>query len=220
MPILGEPVRKKAAEILARVANPVRIILFTQESDCQFCKDALGLAQELGGLSDRLSLQLYDLQKDVAKAAEYHVDKVPAFVVAGDKDYGIRYYGVPAGFEFSTLLTLVELVGSRDSGLKPESRAKLGSLTSPADIQMFVTLTCPVCPGAAFTAARLALESNQVSLSIIDATEFPQLAGLYNVMAVPRTVVNRGHSFEGALPEDRFVDEILQGASGLVVPAS
>jgi glutaredoxin-like protein len=148
------------------------------------------------------------------------VDKVPAFAIAGDKDYGIRYYGVPAGFEFSTLLGLVELVGSRDSGLKPESKSKLSSLTSPVDIKMFVTLTCPVCPGAAVTAARFALESDRVSLSIIDAAEFPQLADLYNVMAVPRTVVNRGHAFEGALPEDRFIDEVLRGASGLVAPAS
>ena len=216
--MLGEPVRKKAAEILAMVANPVRIVLFTQESGCQFCKDAVRLAQELGALSDRLSLEVYDLQKDAAKAAEYHVDKVPAFVIAGDKDYGIRYYGVPAGYEFTTLLTLIELVGNRDSGLRPESRTKLGGLTSPADIQMFVTLTCPVCPGGALTAARFALESDQVSLSIIDATEFPQLAGLYSVMAVPRTVVNRGHSFEGAVPEERFIDEIAKGASALIVP--
>jgi glutaredoxin-like protein len=216
--MLSEPVKKKAAEMIAKVANPVRLVLFTQESECQFCKDALGLAQELGGLSDRMSLEVYDLQKDVAKAAEYRVDKVPAFVVAGENNYGIRYYGVPAGFEFTTLLTLIELVGSRDSGLKPESRAKLGSLTSPADIQMFVTLTCPVCPGAAATAARLAIESDKVSLSIIDATEFPQLAGLYNVMAVPRTVVNRGHSFEGAMPEERFVDEITKGSGSLIVP--
>jgi alkyl hydroperoxide reductase subunit AhpF len=118
---------------------------------------------------------------------------VPAFVVAGDKDYG-----------------------SRDSGLKPESRTKLVGLTSPADIQIFVTLTCPVCPGAAVTAARFAIESDKVSLSIIDAAEFPQLAGLYNVMAVPRTVVNRGHAFEGAMPKERFIDEVLRGASGLV----
>jgi glutaredoxin-like protein len=218
MPILSEPVQKKAAEILAKLANPVRLVLFTRESDCQFCKDAVGLAQELSGLSDRLSLEVYDLQKDAAKAAEFHVDKAPAFVVAGEKDYGIRYYGVPAGFEFTTLLTLVELVGSRDSGLKPESKAKLSSLTSPADIQMFVTLTCPVCPGAAVTAARFAIESDQVSLSIIDAAEFVQLAGLYNVMAVPRTVVNRGHSFEGAIPEERFIDEITKGTSALVMP--
>jgi glutaredoxin-like protein len=216
--MLSEPVKKKAAEILAGLANPVRLVVFTQESDCQFCKDAVGLAQELGGLSDRLSVEVHDLQKEAPKAAEHHVDKVPAFVVTGDKDYGIRYYGVPAGYEFSTLLNLVELVGSRESGLTPESKTKLGSLTSPVDIQMFVTLTCPVCPLAAATAARFALESEHVSLSIIDASEFPQLAGLYDVMAVPRTVVNRGHSFEGVVPEERFVDEIARGAGGLIVP--
>ena len=218
MAMLNEPVKKKAAEMLAKVANPVRLLLFTQVSECQFCKDALGLAQELRGLSDRLSLEVYDLQKDVAKAAEYRVDKVPAFVVAGERDYGIRYYGVPAGFEFSTLLSLIELVGARNGGLKPETMTKLAGLTSPADIQMFVTLTCPVCPMAALTAARFALESDKVSLSIIDATEFPQLAGLYNVVAVPRTVVNRGHAFEGAVPEERFIDEITKGSSALVVP--
>jgi glutaredoxin-like protein len=216
--MLGEPVRKKAAEILAKVANPVRLVLFTQESDCQFCKDAVVLVQELGGLSDKLSVEVLDLQKDSAKAAEYRVDKVPAFVVAGEKDYGIRYYGVPAGFEFSTLLGLVEIVGGRDSGLKPETRAKLTGLTSPADIQMFVTLTCPVCPIAAAVAARFAIESDRVSLSIVDAAEFQQLAGLYNVMAVPRTVVNRGHSFEGLLQEERFVDEIIKGAGALAMP--
>jgi len=218
VPTLGEPVRKKAAEILDKLANPVRLVLFTQEGDCQFCKDAAGLTQELGGLSNKLSIEVYDVHKESAKATEYHVDKVPAFVVTGDKDYGVRYYGVPAGYEFTTLLTLVELVGRRDSGLGQEARAKLAGLTSPVDLQMFVTLTCPVCPTAAVTAARLALESDRISLNIIDATEFPQLAGLYNVMAVPKTVVNRGHSFEGALPEDRFVDALLKGASSLVIP--
>jgi glutaredoxin-like protein len=218
MPLLNDPVRKKATELLATVENPVRLVLFIQENDCQFCKDAAGLAQELDGLSDKLSIEVLDLQKDSQKAAEYHVDKVPAFVVAGEKDYGIRYYGVPAGFEFTTLLTSIELVGHRDSGLKPETRAKLSGLTSPLDMQMFVTLTCPVCPTGAVTAARLALESDRVTLSVIDATEFPQLAGLYNVTAVPKTVVNRGHSFEGALPEDRFVDELLRGSSPLVMP--
>jgi glutaredoxin-like protein len=218
MAMLSEPVKKKASEMLVKVPNPVRLVLFTQESDCMFCRDALGLAQELGGLSDRLSVEVYNLHEDAAKATEYHVDKAPAFVVTGEKDYGIRYYGVPAGFEFSTLLSLIELVGARNSGLRPETMTKLAGLTSPADIQMFVTLTCPVCPMAALTAARLALESDKVSLSIIDAAEFPQLAGLYNVMAVPRTVVNRGHSFEGAMPEERFIDEITRGAGALVMP--
>jgi glutaredoxin-like protein len=216
--MLGEPVKKKAAEIIGKVANPVRLVLFTQENECQFCRDAVGLAQEVGGLSDRLAVEFYDLQKDDAKAAEYHVDKAPAFVVIGDKDYGLRYYGVPAGFEFTTLLNLVELVGRRDSGLSPEARARLTEVASPIDLQVFVTLTCPVCPRAAGVAASLAVESEYISLSIIDAAEFPRLAGLYNVMAVPRAVVNRGHSFEGAMPEDRFIDEVIKGAGTLIMP--
>lgn len=204
--------------MLANLANPVRLVLFTEDSGCQFCKEAAGLAQELAGLSDRLTVEVLDLQKDHLKAADFHVDKVPAFVVVGERDYGIKYYGVPAGYEFTTLLTLLDLAGRRNSGLQPENRSKLNLLSSSLDIQMFVTLTCPVCPMAAATAARIAIESDKLSVSIIDATEFPQLAGLYNVMAVQRTVVNRGHSFEGALPETLFVNEVLQGASGLVAP--
>jgi hypothetical protein len=81
-----------------------------------------------------------------------------------------------------------------------------------------VTLSCPVCPSAAALAARLAVESDKVSVSVIDASEFPHLASLYGVMAVPKTVVNRGHSFEGARPEEAFVDELLKGASPLATP--
>jgi glutaredoxin-like protein len=210
--MMSETVRTKAAEILTKLPNPVRLVVFTQENECRFCKEAREMAQELAGLTDKLSVEVYDLQKDSAKAAEYGVDKMPAICVTGDKNYGIRYYGVPAGFEFSTLLALIELVGRRDSGLKSEARAKLAGLSSPIDLQVFVTLTCPVCPLAAGVAASLAVESDNISLSIIDAGEFPQLAGLYNVMAVPKTVVNRGYSFEGALPEERYIDEVIKGA--------
>jgi glutaredoxin-like protein len=218
MTILSEPVKNKAGELLAKVANPVKLVLFTQEMECQFCREARSVVEELAALSDKLSVEVFDMAKDSAKAAEFGVDKVPAICVTGDKDYGIRYYGVPAGFEFTSLLSLIELVGARNGGLKAETMTKLAGLTSTADIQMFVTLTCPVCPMAALTAARFAMESDKVSLSIIDATEFPQLAGIYNVMAVPRTVVNRGHAFEGVVPEERFVDEITKGSGSLIVP--
>jgi len=198
---------------LAVLPNPVRIVVFTQENECRYCKEAQEMAQDLAGLSDKLPVKVCDLSKDAEQAARYPVDRTPAFVIVGEQDYGIRYYGVPAGFEFTTLLALVELVGRRDSGLKPEQRAKLAGLALPVNLQVFVTLTCPVCPLAAGTAAGLAIEKDNISLSIIDAGEFPELAGLYNVMAVPKTVVNRGHSFEGALPEDRFVDEVLKGVA-------
>jgi glutaredoxin-like protein len=214
--MMNQMVKAKATEIVAKIPNPVRLVVFTQDSECRYCKEATEIARQVAGLSDRLWVEVHDLQKDTAQAAEYRVDKAPAICVTGDKNYGIRYYGVPSGYEFSTLLALIELVGRRDSGLKPEARARLAGLASPVDLQVFVTLTCPVCPLAAGVAASLAVERDNISLSIVNATEFPQLAGLYNVMAVPRTVVNRGYAFEGALNEDRFIDEVLRGASGLV----
>jgi alkyl hydroperoxide reductase subunit AhpF len=95
--MMSELVRKKAAEMLAKVPNPVRLVVFIQENECRFCKETRELAQELAGLSDKLSVEVYDLVKDSAKGAEYRVDKVPAICATGDKDFRIRYYGVPAG---------------------------------------------------------------------------------------------------------------------------
>jgi hypothetical protein len=67
-------------------------------------------------------------------------------------------------------------------------------------------------------AHRFALESDMVTASVVDAGEFPVLANLYSVMAVPKTVVNRTHQFEGAMPEEKFLEEVLRGA-GVVGPA-
>ncbi len=59
-------------------------------------------------------------------------------------------------------------------------------------------------------AHRFALESDLIKADCIEATEFPDLAGKYRVYAVPKTVINEGTSIEGALPEEFFLERILQ----------
>ena len=212
MPIISAPVRAQAAARLARLPNPVRLVVFTQQADCRFCRENRELAEELAGLSSGISVEVHDLLLDKVQAAAYAVDRVPAVCVAGEHDHGIRFYGVPTGFEFNSLLSAVEVVAKRDSGLSTESRQRLSAISGSLDIQVFTTLTCPVCPAVAMLAHRLAFEHPGTIASVIDSAEFAQLAGLYNVTTVPKTVVNRRHAFDGALPEDRFVDEVLKGA--------
>ena len=172
------------------------------------------MAEEVAALApDKVQLEVWDFATDTEKARELNIERVPAIAVLGEKDYGIRFYGVPAGFEFTTFIAALELVAGRDSGLKPETRARLKTLTKPVDLYVFATLTCPVCPLATSLAHRLAIESDFITASVIDSAEFPELAAQYSVMAVPRMVVNKGYSFEGALPEDRFVEEVLKGAT-------
>jgi hypothetical protein len=66
---------------------------------------------------------------------------VPAIAVIGAKDYGIRIYGIPSGYEFGTLIEDIRLVSEGDSGLSPETRATVARLTRPVRIQVFITPT-------------------------------------------------------------------------------
>lgn len=214
MSLLSDPVREKAAKLLANLPNPVKLVVFTQEMECPHCRENRMLVEEVGSLSDQLTVEVYNLLVDAEKAKEHGVDKVPAVCVVGADDPGIHFYGIPAGFEFTSLLQSVGIVGSGDSGLSSATREKLGALGSPVDIQVFVTLTCPVCPLMATLAHRFALESRLVRASVIDAGEFPLLASLYEVMTVPKTVVNRKVFLDGPVPEARLLEGILEAVPG------
>jgi glutaredoxin-like protein len=197
-------------ERFAELTNPVKLVHFTQASNLQYGAEARQLLEELTQISGMVSLETYDFQNDKEKVAEYAIDNVPATVIRNGKDYGIRFYGLPAGFEFSALLDAILIVSKGDSGLRPETREKLAQLTQPLHLQVFTTPTCPYCPPAVKMAYQFAVESDFVRADGIEATEFPDLAARYHVLAVPKTIVNGDAHVEGTLPEHFFLDAILK----------
>jgi len=219
MAIFSDPDRKRIKELLSDMENPVRLVHFTQELECPLCRETKQLLDDLVGLSGKLSLETYNLQLDSDKASTYRVDKAPATLVIGAKDYGVRLYGIPAGYEIVVLLESILRVSQGKSGLEQDSIEKLKNLKSPLHIEVFVTPTCPYCPGAARVAHQMAIESNLISADTIEATEFPELAGQYRVRGVPKTVVNGAFGIEGSLPEAEFVEEILRAAGSRTAPA-
>jgi glutaredoxin-like protein len=141
MPLLNEQIRKEVKSMLAEVPNPVTFKVFTQEMECQYCQDTRELIEEVASLSDRLSVEVYDFEKDKAVADELGIDKIPAVAIVGPKDHGIRLYGIPAGYEFGSLIEDIRLVSQGDSGLSPEAREVVAKLTKPIRIQVFITPT-------------------------------------------------------------------------------
>ncbi|HEY9462847.1 MAG TPA: thioredoxin family protein, partial [Vicinamibacterales bacterium] len=122
----------------------------------------------------------------------------------------IRFLGAPAGYEFMSLIEAVILAGTSDSGLTPESRALVARhVTTPLEIQVFVTPTCPHCPRAVTLAHRLAVESPLITASCVEATEFMDLSRKFRVTGVPKTIVNESIEILGALPEDQFVRTVV-----------
>ncbi len=128
-------------ERLKEMVNPVRLVHFTQELNLEYGRETLQLIQELTQLSDKLSLEVYNFLLDKEKVGEYAVDKVPATVVRNAKDYGIRFYGLPAEYEFSALLDAILAASKNDSGLRAESKEKLRKVTQPLHLEVFVTPT-------------------------------------------------------------------------------
>ncbi|MFN7209066.1 MAG: protein disulfide oxidoreductase [Aggregatilineales bacterium] len=197
--------REYLAQEFSQLSQPVKLVLFTSAHDCEYCTETRQIAAEVAALSPQLSLEEHDREGEPEIAAQYQVDKSPALVVmrGGDqpKDFGIRYYGIPAGYEFSSLIHSILMVGKGESGLSAAAKAWAASLTQPIHIQVFVTPSCPYCPQAVVLAHRFALESDLIRADMVEAMEFPDLAERYQVMGVPRTVINEHVHIEGAAPE-------------------
>lgn len=210
MTILKEKDRQEIKKRLGELKGNVRLLFFTQELECQFCRETGQLLREVAELSDKLKLETYNLITDKVIADTFNVDKIPATVVMSEeKDYGIRYYGIPSGYEFASLLESIEMVSTGKTQLSEGVIEKVKQIDKPVHIQVFVTPTCPYCPPAVLMGHALALLNDNIKADMIEATEFPHLANKYNVRGVPRIVINEDHHFEGALPEQQYLDEVL-----------
>lgn len=193
----------------SQLQEDVRLVVFTQEFECEFCAEVRELAEELASLSDKIRAEIYDFQSDRSLAERWRVDKIPALLIFGDREYGIRFFGMPSGYEFMTLVDDIIDVSRRSSRLNPSVKERVRAIDEPVHIQVFVTPTCPYCPLAVRVAHQMALENPVITADMIEVLEFPHLANRYQVMAVPKIVINDAVAFEGAVPEQLFLEYVL-----------
>jgi glutaredoxin-like protein len=210
MAFLDKKVRADIENIFKGLRNDVTLRYFTQEMECRFCKETHELLEEVRGLSPRIKLEAFDLVKDAEESARYGITKIPALAVMDEKDYGIRFYGIPSGYEFNSLIEAIKLVSTGETLLSPEAKQFLDKLEKDVHLQVFVTPTCPYCPGTVILAHQMAYYSPKVKADMIEATEFPQLSQKFNVYGVPRMVINETGSIEGAASEKMVLQKIAE----------
>lgn len=214
MSLIKEKDRQHLIKEFEALREPVKILVFTQEMECEYCRETRAIAEEVASLSPKISLEIYDFVADQQVVEQYGIDKIPATVImrGGEKpkDYGIRYYGIPAGYEFSSLIEDILMISAGESGLNQETKTQLAALTQPLHFQVFVTPTCPYCPAAVRLAHQMALESDLVRADMVEAIEFPHLSMKYQVQGVPRTVINESVHLEGAAPEYMVLEKIRE----------
>lgn len=210
MSLFDDKIKKQLSEILSQMMSNVNILYFTQEFECVTCRDVHVFLNEFVSLSEKLKLNVFDFAKDKEKADYYRVNKIPSIVILDkdDNDTRIKFYGAPAGYEINSFVqTLLEISGKKERLPDPVLN-RISKINKDIHIQVFVALSCPLCPVAVGTAHRLALENKNIRADMIDAVSFTYLANKYLVTGVPKTIINEKIEITGAEPIEKLLDAI------------
>jgi alkyl hydroperoxide reductase subunit AhpF len=142
MAILTERDRTAVRTELAKLGGPVKLVVFTTELGAtEYTVETERLVREVAECSDQITVEALNLHIDRARAETYGVDRVPAIVVEGARDYGIRFFGIPMGYEFTNLIDSMIAASSGTPSLGAETLERLAGLKERVHIQVFATPT-------------------------------------------------------------------------------
>lgn len=210
MNMFNEELQGQLKEVFKDLKDNVTIALFTKEGECYTCEETRAYMQEVTELSDKLALNVYDIEKDADKAKAYHIEMVPSIVLlnAMGEYQGVKFNGIPAGHEINSFITALLEVSGHESAVSKELEDRIKKIDKPVNIKVFVTLSCQHCPGAVQKAHKIALMNNFVEAEMIEAETFEELSDKYNVTSVPKIVINDTLELVGNQPIEEFLKKI------------
>ena len=119
----------------------------------------------------------------------------------------VIFMGTPSGYEFQTMVEdVVDLSNGPD--VPEDIKGRLEKIDKPVEILVLVTPQCPYCPISARLSHIFAMVNKNITSKVYEVQEFPDIIKKYNVMAVPKIVINDKVEFEGAYPAGPFLDKI------------
>lgn len=211
MGLLSNEDRDYLKNLYSGIKNDVEIVYFAseEESRAEDCANIDEILKELQELSGSIKVEKHVFESEKGLAEEYGVEMAPSLVIKTDKGNGIKYYGVPAGYEFSSLVEDINDIGTGVISVDDEAKEMIMSIDKPVHIRVFITPTCPYCPAAVRTAHKFAMLNSNIKADMVEAYEFSDFSNKYDVSSVPRIVINEDHHFVGAYPDKEYAKEIV-----------
>lgn len=135
MGLLSERDKKQLKTLFEKeLKEEVHLINFTQgEGDiiipgrpkCMYCRETDEILKEISTLSEKIQLEIYDFLGNAELAQRYGIDKIPAIIIKNETDLGLRFFGIPSGYEFSAFAEALVMVSQRKTRLKDATK-KIG----------------------------------------------------------------------------------------------
>ena len=152
MPLLGEEDTQYLRESFAELRSDVDVTVVARERSRLVLPGAAEdeggdasaevkqIVDEVAATSPRIKVTHVDAAADAERARTLAGAHLPAIVFGGPTSKGtLRYFGLPAGYEMSTLIATLMDLGSGEPMVPAEIGAELDKLTAPVHIQVFVT---------------------------------------------------------------------------------
>ena len=178
-----EPADAEAIKSWAK-ANPDPMTLVLSQTDHAEQKTFDAFALALAGLAPQITME----QGENAP--------LPGFKISPTLDY----CALPLGRELAPFLKTLELRHTQGTQkASTEIPPELDQLDRPCRLDLYIALQCPHCPAMVTAMAPLALASDNLFLTIIDGTLFPERAGRDKVMAAPCLILDQGFRWTGAV---------------------
>lgn len=171
--------------------------------------------RELASTTPRVKVEEIDASREPERATALVGELLPATVLTSPTAKGkLVFYGVPAGHEMAALISTIVELGMVLETVPEEVGQRIRALPEPVHIKVFVTPSCPHCPGMTRAAFQLAIYFDNVRADVIEIQEFPELAQEYEVRGVPKTVINDKAALMGAVPGGVLIETIEAAAGG------
>ncbi len=210
--LLGSDVQAQLKTILSNMKKKITFVLFTDSNGCETCSETYQLLKEIESLSDKITVDPKDIHLDLAEAEKYNITLTPSFVILNEAGIyqGVKFNGIPAGHEINSFLSAILEMSGQNIDFDETTLETLKSIDKKVNIKVFVTLSCPHCPGAVQTAHRLAMLNPNIEAEMIEAQTFSDLSNKYQVSGVPKIVINDQESLLGNQPVEAFLQAIAK----------
>jgi glutaredoxin-like protein len=193
---------------LTKLSGAVKLRVFAVPDHCVFCNTVEELVGKLAEMSDKIIVLRSGFDPEEPAAKDYGIERHPAIVIDGKRDYGIRFFGIPMGYQFGVLVEDLVMASTGETDLSEEVKIKLRSVKRPVNMEVFTLPDCPGSPRMARAAHKFCIENVNITADVIDVLEFRDLAAEMLVLETPKTVINGEAEIQGVVPERDLVDRI------------
>ncbi len=215
MALINDEYKLKLKEEFGKILkDDVQILLFKDtDSQCAYCNDTEKLITELNEIDGRIKPDIHTINEDLAKT--FGITKGPVLIMKSKhfQKGNIRYYGIPSGYEFRSIVEDIKALSTGNIELREGTIEKLKKIEKPINIKVFITPTCPYCPAAVGMAHKFAMVNENITGDMIESYEFNEMAEEAAVSSVPHTTItDLDQPIIGAQPEEIFLDQVLLSA--------